>query len=111
MEVKEVILRLVEVLATQRYDKYLGLPTLVGKSWIREFQAIKDRISKRINDWKNKFLSIVGKEILLKVVVQVIPTYNMSIFLLPKSLCKEINSLMQRFCGGRRRTRKKKFIG
>jgi hypothetical protein len=30
--VKEIILRLAGVPATQRYDKYLGLPALVGKS-------------------------------------------------------------------------------
>jgi hypothetical protein len=42
-EVKEVILRLAGVPATQRYDKYLGLPALVGKSCIREFQSINQR--------------------------------------------------------------------
>jgi hypothetical protein len=94
---KEIILRLVSVLATQRYDKYLGLPALVGKSRIREFQSIKDRVSKCINDWKMKFLSLAGKEVLLKAVVQAILTYSMSMFLLPKPLCKEINSIMQRF--------------
>jgi hypothetical protein len=34
-EVKEVILRIAGIPATQRYDKYLGLPALVGKSQIR----------------------------------------------------------------------------
>jgi hypothetical protein len=65
-EAKEVILRLAEVPTTQRYDKYLGLPAMVGKSRIREFQAIKDRVSVRnINDWENKFLSLARKETLL----------------------------------------------
>jgi hypothetical protein len=30
----------------------------------------------------------------------VIPTYTMSVFLLPNSLCKELNSLIQRFWWG-----------
>jgi hypothetical protein len=59
--VKEIILRLAGVLATQRYDKYLSLPALVGKSRIREFQSIKDRVRHRVNDWKTKFLSQAGK--------------------------------------------------
>jgi hypothetical protein len=65
-----------------------------------EFKSIKDRIWKRLHDWKNKFLSQAGKEILLKAVIQTIPTYNMSIFLLPVGLSTEINSLMQQFWWG-----------
>lgn len=79
------------------YDKYLGLPTLVGKSRVREFQHITDRVPKRALDWKVKFLSEVRKEILIKAVLQAIPTYNMSIFLLPKKLCNDLNGIMQRF--------------
>jgi hypothetical protein len=37
------------------------------------------------------------KEVLLKVVVQAIPTYTVSVFLLTKTLCKEINSMIARF--------------
>lgn len=46
---------------------------------------------------EDKFLTQAGKEILLKVVVQAIPMYSMSIFQLPIGLCKEINGLMQKF--------------
>jgi len=52
---------------------------------------------KRLHDWKSKFLSQAGKEILLKAVIQAIPSYSMSVFLLPMGLCKEINSMMQKF--------------
>jgi hypothetical protein len=44
--------------------------------------------------WKEKFLSHAGKEILLKVVVQAIPTYTMSVFKISKTLCNDINSTM-----------------
>jgi hypothetical protein len=66
--------------STQRFDKYLGLLALVGKSKASEFKCIKDRIYKRLQDWKTKFLYLTGKEILLKAVIQAIPTYSMSIF-------------------------------
>ena len=79
------------------YEKYLGLPSLVGRSRTRSFQSLLERIWKRLNGWKEKFLSQAGKEVLLKAVIQAIPTYTMSIFQLPKVLCKKINSMMARF--------------
>jgi hypothetical protein len=80
----------------------LGLPALVGRSWIREFQSLKERVRRRLTDWKTKLLLQAGREILLKAVVHAIPTYRMSIFLLPKELCKEINKLMQNFWWGQK---------
>ncbi|XP_062152086.1 uncharacterized protein LOC133860513 [Alnus glutinosa] len=97
---RDCILQLSGVPSTQRFDKYLGLPALVGKSRVGEFKCIKDRIWKRLQDWKTKFLSQVGKEIMLKAVIQAIPTYSMSIFLFPVGLSSEINSLMQNFWWG-----------
>jgi hypothetical protein len=83
--------------ATQSFDKYLGLPTLVGKSRTQVFASIKDRIWNCLNNWKTNFLTQAGKEILIEAVAQAMPTYCMSVFLLPKTLCKEIQGMMQRF--------------
>jgi hypothetical protein len=80
-----------------RIESYLGLPTFIGKSKHLAFQDIVERVTNRLSNWKIKFLSQVGKEVLLKVVVQAIPTYSMGVFLLPISLCKEINKFMQNF--------------
>jgi hypothetical protein len=46
---------------TQCYDKYLGLPTLVGKSRTQAFAGIKDRVWNCLNNWKTKFLTQAGK--------------------------------------------------
>ncbi|KAF5459101.1 hypothetical protein F2P56_023085 [Juglans regia] len=78
-------------------EKYLGLPSLIGRSKVREFQGILERVSKRIGNWKTKFLSQAGKEILLKAIIQTITTYSMSVFLLPKLLCNKLNSMMSNF--------------
>jgi ribonuclease HI len=97
---KEEIKRVAGIPTTQRYDTYLGLPALVGRSRMGAFKRISERVWKRLQDWKLKFLSQAGKEILLKAVIQAIPTYCMSIFMLPKALSKEINTLMQKFFWG-----------
>ena len=85
---------------SQRYDKYLGLLALVGKSRTREFKSIIDRVWKWLQDWKLKLLSQAGREILLKAVIQAIPTYCLRVFMLPKTLCSKINSMMQQFWWG-----------
>lgn len=85
------------LVAQYRYHKYLGLLALVGKLRSKAFQSIKDRVWKRLQDWKLKFLSQASKEILLKAIIQAIPTYS---FQLPKGLCLEINALMQNFWWG-----------
>jgi hypothetical protein len=63
----------------------------------KTFKHLKERISKRIQGWKEKMLSHAGKEILIKVVAQAIPTYAMGCFDLTKGLCDEISSMIGRF--------------
>jgi hypothetical protein len=99
-ETRQKILDVARIPSSQRYDTYLGLPALVGKSHTKEFKSIIDRIWKRLQDWKLKLLSQAGREILIKAVIQAIPTYCMSVFMLPKALCSKINSLMQQFWWG-----------
>jgi len=68
-------------------EKYLGLPVHVGRSVGGTFAYIKDRIWRRIQRWKAKFLSRAGKEVLIKAVAQAISTFAMGCFDLTKSLC------------------------
>ena len=55
---------------------------------------------KRLQGWKEKLLSQAGKEILIKSVIQAIPTYTMSCFKLLKGLIKELEMLIQTFWWG-----------
>jgi hypothetical protein len=74
------ILGVQQVLGT---GKYLSLPSMIGRSRRATFSFIKDRIWKKINCWSNKSLSQAGREVLIKSVLQSIPSYIMSIFLIP----------------------------
>jgi hypothetical protein len=84
---KEFILEFAGVLAIHKYEKYLGLLALVSWSRIKAFKSITERVWKCLQDWKLRFLSQVGREILLKAVIQAIPSYCMSVFLFPKTYC------------------------
>ena len=90
-----------------QYERYLGLPSLVGRNKKASFNYIKDRVWKKLQGWKEKLLSQSGKEILIKAVVQAIPTYTISCFKFPVSLCSEIESLIRRFWWGQKGERRK----
>jgi ribonuclease HI len=81
-------------------DKYLGLPALVGADRSDCFKHFIERIIQRINGWKEKLLSLGGKEILLKAVAQAIPVYAMSVFQLPKGICKGMMDAISQFWWG-----------
>jgi hypothetical protein len=70
---------------------------MVGRSKTKTFEGIVNRVRKKLDGWKQRFLSQARKEILLKAVVQAIPTYCMSVFQLPKTLCKKMESMMNKF--------------
>ena len=93
-----------------QYEKYLGLPLLVGRNKKASFNYIKERIWKKLQGWKEKLLFQAIREILIKAVVQAIPTYTMSCFKLPIGLCSEIESLIRTFWWGQKGERRK-FTG
>ena len=70
----------------KQHEKYLGLPSLVGKKKRNTFNDIKEKLGKKLAGWKEKLLSKAGKEILIKAVALAIPTYTMSCFKIPESL-------------------------
>lgn len=77
--------------------KYLGLPMVITRSKQQIFSFIKERLEKKMKNWKNKLLSSAGKDVLIKAVSMALPTYSMSCFKLPIRLCKELASIMSNF--------------
>ena len=86
-----------DVMEVDKFETYLGLPTLIGRSKYQTFAYLKDRVWKKLQGWKGNLLSKAEKEVLIKAVAQFIPTYTVGVFQLLVKLCNEINSLCARF--------------
>lgn len=79
-------------------NAYLGNSFILGRAKAREFGRIKEWVKAKLKGWKHGLLSKVSKATLIKVVIQAIPSYTMATFLVPKSICQELDSLACRFC-------------
>ena len=53
----------------KQYEKYLGLPSLVGRNKKASLLYIKERVEAKLQRWKEQLLSQAGREILLKAVI------------------------------------------
>uniref|UniRef100_A0A803QDX6 Reverse transcriptase domain-containing protein n=1 Tax=Cannabis sativa TaxID=3483 RepID=A0A803QDX6_CANSA len=76
---------------------YLGLPNIMKHNKNAVLGFLKDKMRKRVESWDSKFLSRAGKEVLIKLVAQSLPNYAMSVFLIPKGICEDLEQLMCKF--------------
>lgn len=63
-------MEIVELKGSSNMEKYLDLPSLVGKSRLMAFQDIVGEEKGKIGNWKNRFLSQAGREVLIKAVLK-----------------------------------------
>ena len=101
-ETKVEISNFLQVPEVRKYEKYIGLPAVVGRNRKASLNFIKERVWSKLQRWKEKLMSQVGREILLKAVVQAIPTFTMGCFKLSVSLCDEIEALIRKFFWGQK---------
>ena len=97
IHVKDKLCNFLRVQAIEDHESYLGLPSLIGKNKKAIFSFIKDKAWYRKQSWRRKLSFRTGKEVLLKTVVQAIPLYVMSIFLIPLNFCVELEMMVNSF--------------
>jgi len=99
-DLKSTITNILGVQVVLGTGKYLGLPSMIGRDRNATFAYIKDRVWQKITSWSGKCLSKAGREVMIKSVLQAIPTYVMSIFQLPNKLIDSIEKMMNSFWWG-----------
>lgn len=80
--------------------KYLGLPMRIGRQKNKAFKFLTEKVSHKLQGWRNKALSKGGKMVLLKTAAQPIPNFWMSLFLIPNEVCTSIQRHMNTFWWG-----------
>ncbi|XP_048605018.1 uncharacterized mitochondrial protein AtMg00310-like [Brassica napus] len=76
---------------------YLGIPEDISGSKCKLFAFLKEKLLHRVNGWTGRWLSKGGKEVLIKSILLVLPTYVMSSFLLPLEICENLASAIAQF--------------
>jgi hypothetical protein len=75
----------------------LGLPTAIGRNISGAFGKLYTKVNCLASGGSERKLSSAGREVLIKAVMQAIPTYPMSCFKLSKTTCKKMTTAMSRF--------------
>jgi hypothetical protein len=88
-------------------EKYLGLPTAVGRSKDGAFKHIPERSRGKVHGWKGQGLSMEGKETLIKSVLQAVSTYPMGCFRLSDRMCNSLTLIALGFWWGSAEGRRK----
>lgn len=81
-------------------EKYLGLPTPAGHMHQGKFQNLQARLMKHICVWGDGHLAQSGKKVLIKAIMQAIPTYVMGVFKLPCSVCEDLARMVRSYWWG-----------
>ncbi|GJY31531.1 RNA-directed DNA polymerase, eukaryota, reverse transcriptase zinc-binding domain protein [Tanacetum coccineum] len=77
--------------------RYLGVPLITKKISVKECKQLVDKVSQKLNDWKNKSLSYARRAQLIASILGSMKVYWGSVFLLPKTIVNDIEKLFKRF--------------
>lgn len=76
--------------------QYLGIPLgVLGKK--KDFDCVLEKIKSKITSWKGKYLSQMGKAVLIRSVCSAISAFYMQCLPIPKGVCAEIDKCIRTF--------------
>lgn len=82
--VKTKVCEALNIMIESLIDKYLGILALIGADRSDYFQHLIHRVRAKTKGWKEKLLSMDGKEILIKSIAQAVLVFARMVFKIPK---------------------------
>nr|GEY38104.1 RNA-directed DNA polymerase, eukaryota, reverse transcriptase zinc-binding domain protein [Tanacetum cinerariifolium] len=76
---------------------YLGVPLITKQIGINECKCLIDKVKIKVNNWKNRMLYYAGRLQLVASVLTSMQVYWASVFILPKTVIKDIDRLLKGF--------------
>ncbi|GJV97940.1 hypothetical protein Tco_1549517 [Tanacetum coccineum] len=77
--------------------KYLGVPLVSSRLMVRDCKELVEKVQSRVQDWKNKSLSIAGRLQLIRSVVGLMHIFWASVFVIPTRVLLDIEQIMRNF--------------
>jgi hypothetical protein len=77
--------------------KYLGVPVSPGRLHVADWLPVIEKSSKKLDIWKGGTLSIAGRKTLIDSSLSNAPIYQMSIYLLPKTVVNKLDKIRRAF--------------
>ena len=94
---RELMKRSLVVREVENPGSYLGLPILWGPSKQNALAYVGNKVGKKVLGWQKRCLSFAGREVMIKVVINVVPIYSMSCFKFRTETCKEFDRMVSNF--------------
>ena len=86
---KEEVCDKLGIRETHEIRKYLGFPLRHRGSARNPYKFIVEKVMSKLAGWKAKYLSFVGRTVLIKSVMSTIPNYVMQGVALPVHICEK----------------------
>jgi hypothetical protein len=77
--------------------KNVIFPLSNKKLGMADFDHLIQRIANRLTGWQASLLSIAGRLILMHAILSAMPTYFITVFMLPKGIIKKIDRIQRKF--------------
>lgn len=79
---------------------YLGLPVGANPKKLSTWEPVLERISAKFSSWRNRYISLGGRIVLLNSVLNSIPIFYLSYLKMPVRVIKKVEGIQRRFLWG-----------